>query len=253
MGDHASNRDQGGLLMISVERLADVFVSVADTLVDDFDLMDFVHGLTATVAELTGAAAAGMLLTDVRGELVLLAASSDRAREVEYLQLEDAQGPCLDSFRTGTQVIEDNLPAASSRWSSFAPRAVDAGFLSVHTFPLRLRDKVIGALDVFGAEQGPLLEGDSRAVQALADVATIAIIQERALVRADLLTEQLEFALNSRITIEQAKGAVARTFGISVDQAFEVLRANARDGRVRLTDLAVSLLNEPSRIDGLRV
>lgn len=238
--------------MISLERLADVFVSVADTLVDDFDLMDFLHGLATSVADLTGAAAAGILLTDVRGELNLLAASSDQARELEYLQLESAQGPCLDSFRMGTQVIEDNLSAAAERWSSFAPRAVDAGFLSVHTFPLRLRDKVIGALDVFGAERGPLLDGDTLAVQALADVATIAIIQERALVRADLLTEQLEFALNSRIAIEQAKGAVARTFGISVDQAFEMLRSHARSQRIRLTDLAVELLNEPSRIDTLR-
>ncbi|RJS47556.1 GAF and ANTAR domain-containing protein [Nocardioides cavernaquae] len=238
--------------MISVERLADVFVSVADTLVDDFDLMDFLHGLTTSVADLTGAAAAGILLTDVRGDLNLLAASSDQARELEYLQLESAEGPCLDGFRTGTQVIEDNLSAAAERWSFFAPRAVDAGFLSVHTFPLRLRDKVIGALDVFGVARGPLLDGDTSAVQALADVATIAIIQERALVRADLLTEQLEFALNSRIAIEQAKGAVARTFGISVDQAFELLRSHARSQRLRLTDLAVAVLNDPSRVDNLR-
>jgi hypothetical protein len=238
--------------MISVERLADVFVSVADTLVDDFDLMDFLHGLTATVADITDTAAAGILLTDVRGDLNLLAASSDQARELEYLQLENGQGPCLDSFRTGSQVIEDDLSTAVGRWSSFAPRAVDAGFLSVHTFPLRLRDKVIGALDVFGAARGPLLDGDTRAVQALADVATIAIIQERALVRADLLTEQLEFALNSRIAIEQAKGAVARSFGISVDQAFELLRSHARSQRIRLTDLAVEMLNDPVKIDSLR-
>jgi GAF domain-containing protein len=237
--------------MISVERLADVFVSVADTLVDDFDLMDFLHGLTMTVADLTGAAAAGILLTDLRGELNLLAASNDRARELEYLQLESAEGPCLESFRTGTQVIEDNLSVGTERWPFFAPRAVDAGFLSVHTFPLRLRDKVIGALDVFGVARGPLLDGGTTAVQTLADVATIAIIQERALVRADLLTEQLQLALNSRIAIEQAKGAVARTFGITVDQAFEVLRSHARRDRIRLTDLAVAVLNDPSRIDRL--
>jgi GAF domain-containing protein len=239
--------------MISLERLADVFVSVADTLVDDFDLVDFLHQLTRTVTEITGAAAAGLLLTDLRGELNLLAASDDPARELVFLQLESGEGPCLDSFRTGTQVIEDNLSTARERWSFFAPRAVDAGFLAVHTFPLRLRDKVIGALDVFGAARGPLLAGGASAVQALADVATIAIIQERALVRADLLTEQLEFALNSRIAIEQAKGAVARVFDVNVDQAFEILRTHARRERIRLTDLALEVLNNPSRIDNLRV
>ncbi len=238
--------------MISVERLADVFVRVADTLVDDFDLVDFLHGLTVTVADITGAAAAGILLTDVRGDLNLLAASDDHSRGFESLQLESAQGPCLDSFRTGLQVVEDDMAVAAEKWPSFAPRAVEAGFLSVHTFPLRLRDKVIGALDVFGAERGPLLDGGTTAVQALADVATIAIIQERALVRADLLTEQLEFALNSRIVIEQAKGAVARTFGITVDEAFEVLRSHARSSRVRLTDLALELLSDPQKIDSLR-
>jgi hypothetical protein len=238
--------------MISLERLAHVFVSVADTLVDDFDLVDFLHQLTVTVTEITGAAAAGLLLTDLRGELNLLAASDDRARELGFLQLESGQGPCQDSFRTGAQVIEDNLSTAGDRWPFFAPRAVDAGFLTVHTFPLRLRDRIIGALDVFGAARGPLLDGGATAVQALADVATIAIIQERALVRADLLTEQLEFALNSRIAIEQAKGAVARTFGISVDQAFEMLRAHARRERIRLADLALAVVTDPSRIDNLR-
>ena len=238
--------------MIAIERLADVFVDVADTLVTDFDLIDFLHTVAAHAAEVTGTAAVGLMLSDNQGQLHYMAASSESAKLLELLQLQNSEGPCLECFQSGEPIAQADLREAYDRWPVFARRAVDSGVLAVHAFPMRLRDKVIGAMNVFRAESMALPSEDQRVLRALADVATIAIMQERAMARAELLNEQLQVALTSRIVIEQAKGAVAQTFGVTVEQAFEMLRRHARSRHLRLTDLAHTVVNTPDAASILR-
>ncbi len=232
--------------------MAEVFVAVADTLVGEFDLIDFLHSLTLHTTEVTGSPAVGLLLTDPSGGLSHVAASSDDAKILELFQLQHAEGPCVECHATGRPVTVANLADTVDRWPNFSPRALASGITQVHAFPMRLRDEVIGALNVFGRAEEVLEADDSRLVQSLADLATIAIVQERALARAETLSEQLQFALNSRVVIEQAKGAVARGLGIGVEQAFEVLRANARSNRTKLTELARLVVAEPEVLATLR-
>ncbi len=231
--------------MISANQLADVFVEVADTLVDDFDLIDFLHNLAVHAAEVTGSPAVGLLLSDQQGGLNQVAASNEGAEILELLQLQHDEGPCIDCHRTGRPVVESDIAASTDRWPNFAPRALAAGIGTVHAFPMRLRDEVIGALNVFGRPGEAIADEDVPIVQCLADVATIAILQERAVARAETVTEQLQFALNSRVAIEQAKGAIARALGISVDEAFDLLRGHARKTRVKLTELAREVVTDP--------
>ena len=231
--------------MIAIERLADVFVDVADTLVADFDLIEFLHNVAVHATEISGGAAAGLMLTDEDGRLHYMGASSDDARLLELFQLQNAEGPCLDCCRTGQPVISADLASSVDRWPVFVPRALAAEIHAVHAFPMRLREQVIGGLNVFGQQPGPLSSDQVRVVQALADVATIALIQEQAISRAEMVTEQLQSALNSRIVVEQAKGAVARAFGITVEDAFTLLRNHARNSRIRLTELAHTVVTSP--------
>ncbi len=223
---------------IEIERLATVFVEVADTLVADFDLIEFLHSVATHATDITGGGAAGVMLTGGDGTLHHVGASSEDARLLELFQIQNDEGPCLDSYSTGRPVVVPDLALATDRWPSFAPRAIAAGMASVHAFPMRLRDRVIGGLNVFQTHRQELLDEEVRVLQALADMATIALIQEQAVSRAELLTEQLQVALNSRIVVEQAKGAVARTFDITVEEAFTLLRAHSRSSRRRLTDVA---------------
>ncbi len=224
--------------MIATDRLLDVFVEVADTLVDDFDLIDFLHSLTDHVATISGASSVGLILADDQGRLHFMAASSEGARHLEIFQLQSSEGPCLDCFTSGKAVVNADLGTAHERWPRFAPVAAAAGIESVHAFPLRLRERNIGALNVFGEHPLPLTEPEAKAIQALADVATIAIIQERAVAAAETLTQQLQGALTSRIVIEQAKGVIAQSLGIDVQTAFLTLRSYARNNHLRLTDVA---------------
>lgn len=228
--------------MISTERLTDVFVEVADTLVADFDLVAFLHNLTDHAAVVSGADAVGLMLADHHGQLRFMAASNDRGEMLELFQLQISEGPCLDCFTSGQPVINEDLAHAGNRWPRFAPAAEAAGFRSVHAFPMRLRDDTIGALNLFGSIDVAFADHEVRIVQALADIATIALLQERTISRADSLTEQLQGALNSRIVIEQAKGALAQQRGITPDAAFKLLRETSRSNRRRLIDVANEVL-----------
>lgn len=228
--------------MISIQLLSDLFVEVADTLVADFDLIDFLHNLTEGAALVSGADAVGLMLVDHHGRLRFMASSNDTGEMLELFQLQNAEGPCLDCFTTGRPVVNADLARASERWPLFAPAAESAGLRSVHAFPLRLRDETIGALNIFGREQTTFTDQEVRVVQALADIATIAILQHRAVREAQVVNEQLNRALNSRIIIEQAKGAIAQREGISPSDAFALLRSRARAARRRLTDVAVEVL-----------
>jgi GAF domain-containing protein len=230
--------------MISPERMSDLFVEVADTLVDEFDVIDFLHNLTQHAVAVSGAGAAGLMLTDQAGRLQFMAASNPSAESLELFQLQNSEGPCLDCFTTGEPVVNADLRHAADRWPVFSARAIELGFQSVHAFPMRLRESTIGALNLFGPRDVLFEAPDVRIVQALADVATIALMQERAIRRAEEVTEQLQGALTSRVVIEQAKGAVAATAGISTDEAFEILRVRARSSQKRLVDVARSVLDE---------
>lgn len=232
---------------IAVDRLASVFVEMADTLVDDFDVVEFLQMLTVRTSELISATAAGLLLADHQGHLQMMAASDERARLLELFQVQAVEGPCQDCFRRGAPVVNVDLAAARAEWPRFAPRAVDAGFRSVHAFPLRLRGETIGALSLFGNDPGRLEPHDAAVVQSLADVATIGLLQQRAIHHGEVLAEQLRSALQSRIAIEQAKGALAQLHDCTTDEAFELLRLWCRLHNRRLSEVAHALVSEPSQ------
>jgi transcriptional regulator with GAF, ATPase, and Fis domain len=233
-------------------RLADVFVEMADTLVDDFDVIDFLHVLTERCVQLLGVSAAGLLLTDEQDTLQVVAASSERTRLLELFQLQTDQGPCVDCFRTGRPVSVADLPSAG-RWPRFAAAAADVGFAAVHALPMRLRTEIIGALNFFDIDPGALDAGKLRVGQALADVATIGLLQHRAISQRDTLTEQLQTALNSRVLIEQAKGMVAERLHLDMAEAFVLLRGTARSHNRRLSDLATAIVNGSEQIRPPRV
>jgi len=225
------------------ELLSDTFVDLADTMVADFDVIDFLHLLTDRSVQLLGASAAGVMLADPRGALRLVAASSEAARLLEVFQLQSDEGPCLETIRTGHPVTEPDLNHAQQRWPRFTPAALRAGFAAVHALPMRLREQVIGGLNLFREQSGPFDPADVRIGQALADTATIGLLHERNLRRSEILGEQLQGALNSRITIEQAKGKLAERFGIDLDTAFITLRHYARDHNLRLSDLSQAFID----------
>jgi transcriptional regulator with GAF, ATPase, and Fis domain len=223
---------------MDAELLSDTFVDLADTMVADFDVIDFLHMLTDRSVRLLSVSAAGVVLADPRGQLRVAAASSEAAGLVELFQIQNDQGPCLDCFRTGQPVTAADLAGPDQRWPRFAAAATRAGFGTVHALPMRLRDQVIGALNLFGTGPGRLDPADLRIGQALADVATIGLLQERNVRRAETLAEQLQGALNSRVVIEQAKGKLAERLGLDMDRAFGMLRDHARNTNQRLTDVA---------------
>jgi transcriptional regulator with GAF, ATPase, and Fis domain len=220
------------------ELLSGTFVELADTMVADFDVIDFLHILTDRSVSLLAVSAAGVMLADPRGELRVAAASSEAAELMELFQLQNDEGPCLDCFRTGRPVTAADLTGPDQRWPQFAAAAARAGFRVVEALPMRLRNEVIGALNLFGAAAEPLSPADLRVGQALADVATIGLLQERAVRRVETVAEQLQGALNSRVVVEQAKGKLAERLSIDMDAAFGLLRAYARNSNQRLTDVA---------------
>jgi hypothetical protein len=220
------------------QRLAETFVELADTLIDDFDVIDFLQVLAARCVELLDVAAAGIMLAGHDGSLMTVAASDERARLLELFEIQNDQGPCRDCYRLGTAVVNVDLDAARERWPQFAPQAIAGGFRSANALPLRLRSQVAGSLNLFHAGPGGLGSGELRMAQALADAATIGILHQRLIRRGEIVAAQLQLALTSRITIEQAKGVLAERLQISPDDAFEVLRGAARSRNRLLSDLA---------------
>jgi len=222
--------------------LAETFVMLADTLVDDYDVVDFLHALANACVGLLRASAAGILLVDQRGGLAVVASSTEESRLLEVFQLQANEGPCLDCITGGAAVSSRDLGRDVKRWPRFVPAADAAGFRSVVAVPLRLRTEVIGGLNLFYAEAQPVLASEQRVAQALADVATIGILQQRATHRSAVLAEQLQQALNSRVAIEQAKGILAERNGVGMDAAFGTLRRHARDHNTKLTEVAIAVV-----------
>jgi transcriptional regulator with GAF, ATPase, and Fis domain len=224
------------------QQVAEAFVDLADTLVDDYDVLDFLHGLAAHCVALLDVDAAGLVVADATGALRVAASSTEQVRVLELFELQNEEGPCLECFRTGASVTADDLEEPAGAWARFAREARGAGFRSVVALPLRLRDQTIGALNMFRSQPGPLPPAHHSLGQALADVATIGILQERGARLQEQLARQLQAALSSRIIIEQAKGVLAERRGIHVDEAFRVIRQYARSKGERLSDVAARIV-----------
>jgi len=236
--------------------LSRAFVGLADTLVDEYDMIELLDRLIGYSVELLAADAAGILLADSQNILRVVASSQEDAEVMELLQLHADQGPCLDCFHTRVPVSVPDLAEAAGRWPVFVAAVGQRGvYRSVHALPLRLRGEAIGTLNLFHRQPGPLPDADLALGQALADVATIGILAERAIRRSEVLTEQLQTALNSRVIIEQAKGVLAHHGNLTMDTAFDRLRRYARTHHARLsevarqvveTDLATHVLGVPA-------
>ena len=222
--------------------LAKTLVDLADTLVADFDVVELLTRLADRCVEVLEVGAAGLMLAGPDGELKVMASSSEAMRVLELFELQAAEGPCLDCYRSGKPAMQADLATPTSRWPRFAAETLAAGFRSVHALPMRLRGTVIGALTLFHVEAGEMSTAHVDAAQALADVAAIAILQHRAL-EAQVVNEQLNRALNSRIVIEQAKGKIAERTGLNMEQSFSALRAYARNHNLRLEAVAHDIID----------
>jgi GAF domain-containing protein len=218
--------------------LVRTLVQLADTLVADFDVVELLTMLADRCVEVLDVDAAGLMLVAPDGDLRVMASSSETMRVLELFEIQAQEGPCLDCYRTGLPVVNQDLSAAHGRWPRFAAEAQAAGFQSVHALPMRVRGSIIGALNLFHAEPGSMQQQDMEAAQALADVATVGILQHRAAHEAQILNEQLQRALSSRVVIEQAKGMVAEREGLTMEGAFATLRNYARSHNRRLVDVA---------------
>lgn len=229
--------------MTREQLLARTLVELADTLVVGFDVIELMVLLVERSVELLDASTAGLLLADDAGRLHLLASTSESGDQMELFQLQQDEGPCVDCYREGVPVTSHDLSQCDERWPRFAPFALGRGARSSHAFPLRLRQRVLGALNLFRSEAGELTEADVVAGQALADVAAISLCQVRAVHDAELVIEQLQWALQSRVAIEQAKGMLAERAGIGMDEAFARLRSHARSSQRRLSQVAEELVS----------
>jgi GAF domain-containing protein len=237
--------------MLRETLLARTLVELADTLVDDFDVVDMLTMLADRCVDVLDVSAAGIMLAAPAGDLRVTASSSETMRLLELFELQNQEGPCLDCYRSGEPVINQDMAAVNGRWPRFAPEAIRAGFRSAHALPLRLRRIVLGALNLFHVQPGALAPDDVTAAQAFADIATIAIIHHRGVVETQLVNEQLNHALNSRIVIEQAKGVVAERAGVDMDEAFTRLRNHARSHNLRLADIAANVISGTLTIEAL--
>ncbi len=235
--------------------LARTFVELADTLVDEFDVVDLLTLLADRCVEALDVAAAGIMLAGPDGALRVMASSSAAMRVLELFEVQAQEGPCLDCYRTGEPVLNQDLASADRRWPRFATEALEAGFQSVQALPLRLRGTVIGALNLFHTDTNAMDQADVDVAQLFADIATIAILQHRGMRESQVVNEQLNHALNSRIVIEQAKGMVAEREGLDMQQSFAMLREHARNHNLRLADLAADVISgtvAASALDRLR-
>lgn len=231
--------------------LARTFVDLADTLVDEFDAIDLLHTLTERSVNLLGADAASLILGDQRGDLQVAASTTPEAHMLDLFQVHTSEGPCFDCYNSGRPMVNIDLSEAADRWPRFRAASAEAGYRSTHSIPLRLRDQIIGALNLFCVDRSELDDDDVALGQALADVATIGLLQERVIRRQELLSEQLQTALNSRVLIEQAKGVLSERATLGVEDAFRLMREYSRRTRRPLSDIASDVVNgsiEPAQL-----
>lgn len=229
--------------------LAKRFVELADTLVDDYDVVEVLDSLVGTCLDLLDIDEAGLMLTDANGRLQRVASSSEEARLLELLQVQTREGPCFEAVQNGDVVVVEDIDQFRDRWPTFADKLVEDGFRSVYAFPMRLREATIGGLNLFGREAGSLGEESRVIAKALTDIATIGILQQRSVRRSALLAENLQRALNTRIVVEQAKGVLSERGGIPMEGTFALLRSYARSHQLKLSDVAHAVVYPPHLAD----
>lgn len=237
--------------MTREQRIVQTFVELADTMVDEFDVIEFLHRLAERCAELLDCAEAGLLLADATGLLRVMASSSERSEALELLQSQNEEGPCIECFHRGRPVFSEDLAEDAGRWPTFGPAAVQRGFRSVQALPMRVRRDTVGAMNLFRLEPGRMDEADLSLGQGMADIAAVALLQERSVRESRGVIAELQGALNSRVMIEQAKGMLAESAHISVDEAFARMRTYARDQNRRLGEVARDLIDgklQPARL-----
>ncbi|WP_157002585.1 GAF and ANTAR domain-containing protein [Agromyces laixinhei] len=232
-------------------RLNTAFVTLADTLTDEYDVVDLLHTLMNETIEVVDAQASGLMLANGHNELELVASTSERADFVEVMQLNAGSGPCVQCFGEGRAVSVADVSETGAAWTEFRAAALLQGFHSVHAVPLRLRSETIGAMNLFRTSTGVLSDRDAAVAQALADVATIGILQERIIRETAIVTEQLQRALDSRILIEQAKGVVAESAGVEMEEAFAMLRDHARSSNLTLRSIAEGVVGRTLEVRNL--
>jgi GAF domain-containing protein len=237
-----TNDEVGGIEDTRERDIIRAFVDLSNELVDEYDVLDMLARLTDNCAGLLDVAAAGLLLADARGVLHLVASSSERAHHLEVLQLQRDEGPCLDCFHSREAVVVPDLASEEERWPHFVRAASSVGFRSVHAFPMRLHGAVLGTLGLFGDETGRQEDDDQAQAQALVHVPSVAIVNEKAAPDRTTINAQLQRALTSRIVVEQAKGVIAQIGGLTMDEAFSVLRRYARDHARKLSDVAADVV-----------
>ena len=231
--------------------IADAFVTMASTLAKGYDVIDLLDELVSVSAQLLDVQSAGLLLADAQGTLHVMAASSAETLELEAVQLQRDDGPCLDCYHAGTPVTVPDLDAEDDRWPRFAPAARAAGFVSVHAVPMRLQARVLGTLGLFGTRVGTLNDADHKLAQALADVASVSLVNEKASDDADLINQQLQHALDSRVAIEQAKGIIAQALSLDMTDAFALLRGYARNNQTPINQVAQALADRSLKATAL--
>lgn len=233
--------------------LSKTFVELADNVVADFDLSDLLGLLTDRCVDMLDVSAAGVLIADLDGELCVMAASDEQVRLLELFQLQNDEDPGLEWYRHGTLVTVPDLAAEADRWPRFVVQARRSGFAAVQVHPMRLRNEIVGALNLFRTSPGTFDRDDAPIAQSLADVATISLMQQRTMRRSTVLNEQLQAALNSRILIEQAKGKLAECRGVDMEAAFTALRGYARAHNRSLSELARAFIDGTEPLNGLIV
>ena len=220
------------------EKLTLAFVKVADTLIADFDVIDLLHTLLLECTDILDVQAGGLMLADGSGDLQLMASTSESADFVEIMQLNAGSGPCVDCFASGEPVSVADIEQSGARWPEFRAAALQRGFSSVYAVPMRLRGRILGTMNLFGTSIGKLSDRDAAVAQALADVATIGILQERGIRETSVVADQLQRALGSRILVEQAKGVLSATTPLSLEEAFGAMREYARTHNLTLRAVA---------------
>jgi hypothetical protein len=207
--------------------LAATLVELVDAADADCGEAAYAELVAASVAALVAPAEVGLMLSGASGGMTVTAASTSRARGVTGFEEEHGEGPGTDCAASGERLFNQRLDSAAARWPEFAPTADSAGFTLVSAFPMRRRAQPVGAIIVLGATT-PLTVADADQVQVIAKAAAIAIAQQREFRQSLLAATQLQHALDSRVIIEQAKGAVAARLDITPAAAFLLLRAYAR-------------------------
>jgi GAF domain-containing protein len=228
--------------------LLQTFATLADTLVDDYDIVDLLQTLVDACHEHLDIAAAGILLADSAGNLEVVASTSEASRLVELMQLAALAGPCVECYRTGLPIAVPDISAVPPEWADFRDSALAYGFAAADAVPLRLRETTIGTLNLLRREAGPPSPADLAIAQAFGDVATIGVIHERSLRESEILSQQLQLALSSRVLIEQAKGVVSYMNDVPIDEAFQLIRGYARRHRLPLSRVAHAIVERRLRL-----